>query len=80
MRYGFIIRITASALFAPGVGSHPPAVGVGEVAPLDGLHVESCKEADAQLALLCQLLQGVHLPPSLALLEARSILENPKEA
>ena len=40
-----------------------------QVAPLLGLHRESMADAEAQLALLCRLLPGVAVPPTLALLE-----------
>lgn len=46
--------------------------GVGEVAPLPGLHAETAEQAEAQLALLCQLLGGgARLPLTAALLGGR---------
>ena len=42
-----------------------------QVAPLSGLHQESLADAEAQLALLCRLLPGVTVPPTLGLLEVR---------
>ncbi|KAK9806829.1 hypothetical protein WJX72_004058 [[Myrmecia] bisecta] len=45
--------------------------GVGEVAPLPGLHTETLLEAQRQLALLCALLHGVTIPPTLSLLQGR---------
>ena len=50
-RHGFLLRLT---LAGPGGEVH----GVGEVAPLPGLHAESAAEAEAQLALICQLVAG----------------------
>ncbi|GLC45490.1 hypothetical protein PLESTM_001741500 [Pleodorina starrii] len=45
--------------------------GVGEVAPLPGLHSETLEEAEVQVAALSSLLPGVPVPPSLALLGGR---------
>ncbi|GAX76586.1 hypothetical protein CEUSTIGMA_g4032.t1 [Chlamydomonas eustigma] len=45
--------------------------GVGEVAPLPGLHRESLEEAEVQLALISELLRGVSLPRSISLLGGR---------
>lgn len=42
--------------------------GIGEAAPLPGLHAESLGEAEAQLRLLGRLVQGVPLPVAFALL------------
>ena len=39
------------------------------MAPLPGLHTESLVDAEAQLAVLCRLLPGTIVPPTLALLE-----------
>ena len=68
IREGFLLHISASP---PGGGEKAAAAGVGEVAPLAGLHDEDCRDAEAQLALLCRLLPGFELPPSLTLLEVR---------
>ena len=65
-REGFLLRISASPA---GVSGRACSGGVGEVAPLAGLHAESCGDAKAQLALLCRLLPGVQLPPTLTLLQ-----------
>ena len=50
-RCGFLLRLS---LEGPGGLVH----GVGEVAPLPGLHQETLEEAEVQLALLCQLLSA----------------------
>jgi hypothetical protein len=42
------------------------------VAPLPGLHAESLEDAEAQLALLCRLLPGATVSPSVALLEVNT--------
>ena len=52
-RRGFLLQLSLAGASGAGV-----AHGVGEVAPLPGLHRESLEEAEAQLALLCQLLAG----------------------
>eukprot|EP00887_Chlorella_sp_A99_P005642 scaffold1.g5642.t1 len=70
-REGLLLRV---ALTLPG-GSNgaAAAVGVGEVAPLPGLHRESMRQAEQQAALLCELLGGgeVRVPLTVALLEGR---------
>lgn len=71
VREGLLLRIIARPAGASGGAA---VVGVGEVAPLVGLHAESCRDAEVQLALLCRLLAGVQLPPSLTLLEVCSAL------
>ncbi|GIL50277.1 hypothetical protein Vafri_6487 [Volvox africanus] len=45
--------------------------GVGDVAPLPGLHSETLEEAEVQVAALSEILDGVAVPPSLALLGGR---------
>ncbi|GIL93097.1 hypothetical protein Vretimale_16743 [Volvox reticuliferus] len=45
--------------------------GVGDVAPLPGLHSETLEEAEVQVAALSGLLDGVTVRPSLALLGGR---------
>ncbi|GIL93104.1 hypothetical protein Vretifemale_20563 [Volvox reticuliferus] len=45
--------------------------GVGDVAPLPGLHSETLEAAEVQVAALSGLLDGVTVPPSLALLGGR---------
>lgn len=52
-RRGFLLRLSLC-----GPDSTSLAHGVGEVAPLPGLHNESLEEAEAQLELLCQLLSA----------------------
>lgn len=52
-RRGFLLRVTLCD--ADGRNS---AHGVGEVAPLPGLHRETLQDAEQQLALLCGLLSG----------------------
>lgn len=52
-RRGFLLQLS---LEGPAGGG--PVHGVGEVAPLPGLHAESLQQAEQQLALLCQLLAG----------------------
>ncbi len=52
-RRGFLLRLSLV-----GPGGSTLAHGVGEVAPLPGLHTETLEEAEAQLALLCQLLSA----------------------
>ena len=70
-RRGFLLYVSLAAGAAG-----PRAHGVGEVAPLPGLHAESLQQAEAQLALLCQLLAGssgggVRVPAAVALLGGR---------
>jgi hypothetical protein len=48
-------------------------VGVGEAAPLPGLHSESLGQVSEQLAMLTHLLQGLPVPRTLALLSSNSI-------
>jgi hypothetical protein len=48
-------------------------VGVGEAAPLPGLHSESLEQVSEQLAMLTHLLQGLPVPRTLALLSSNSI-------
>lgn len=43
--------------------------GFAEVAPLPGLHREQLVEAECQLALMCKLLIGRSVPPSLGMLQ-----------
>ena len=65
-RRGLLLRLT---LAGPGGAL---AHGVGEVAPLPGLHAESLEAAEAQLAALATLLSGgVRLPLTAALLGGR---------
>ncbi|GAB4817906.1 hypothetical protein N2152v2_004952 [Parachlorella kessleri] len=53
-------------------GQSPSLVwGVGEVAPLPGLSAESAQQAEQQLVMLCDLLQGAEVPATLALLGGR---------
>uniref|UniRef100_A0A1D2A6W6 isochorismate synthase n=2 Tax=Auxenochlorella protothecoides TaxID=3075 RepID=A0A1D2A6W6_AUXPR len=47
------------------------ACGMGEAAPLAGVHAESLEESEAQLAGLCALLPGVGMPQTLARLGGR---------
>ena len=47
--------------------------GVGEAAPLPGLHSESLGQVSEQLAMLTHLLQGLPVPRTLALLSSNSI-------
>lgn len=65
-RRGLLLRIT---LCGPG---GRVVHGVGEVSPLPGLHAETAEQAEAQLALLCQLLgSGARVPLTAALLGGR---------
>nr|XP_024385455.1 protein PHYLLO, chloroplastic-like isoform X2 [Physcomitrium patens] len=58
-RHGFLLCITL----------HNGVSGVGEVAPLEGLHKESLEDVEEQLQLLLPILKGCTLPPTLALLD-----------
>ena len=65
-RCGLLLQVS---LAGPG-GS--VAHGVGEVAPLPGLHAELLQAAEQQLALLCQLMSStVRVPLTVALLGGR---------
>lgn len=57
-RRGFLLRIEDDTGLA----------GLGEVAPLEGLHAEHCQQVEEQLRLLCRRLQGVHVPLEVAFL------------
>jgi isochorismate synthase/2-succinyl-5-enolpyruvyl-6-hydroxy-3-cyclohexene-1-carboxylate synthase/2-succinyl-6-hydroxy-2,4-cyclohexadiene-1-carboxylate synthase/O-succinylbenzoate synthase len=46
-------------------------LGEGEVSPLPGLHAETLAQAEQQVAALCELLVGVTVPMSTALLGGR---------
>jgi L-alanine-DL-glutamate epimerase-like enolase superfamily enzyme len=46
--------------------------GIGEAAPLPGLHQETFEQASQQLHLLAELLQGLPVPKTLALLSTGS--------
>jgi len=50
----------------------PGFSGIGEAAPLPGLHAESYDQALQQLQMLAQLLQGLPVPRTLALLSTSS--------
>jgi isochorismate synthase/2-succinyl-5-enolpyruvyl-6-hydroxy-3-cyclohexene-1-carboxylate synthase/2-succinyl-6-hydroxy-2,4-cyclohexadiene-1-carboxylate synthase/O-succinylbenzoate synthase len=52
-RQGFLLHVVLEGSSGTGL-----AHGVGEVAPLPGLHTETLQQAEQQLALLCQLLAG----------------------
>jgi isochorismate synthase / 2-succinyl-5-enolpyruvyl-6-hydroxy-3-cyclohexene-1-carboxylate synthase / 2-succinyl-6-hydroxy-2,4-cyclohexadiene-1-carboxylate synthase / o-succinylbenzoate synthase len=70
-RRGHLVRITL-ARCCGGSASQDAAgssQGVGDAAPLPGLHQESVEEAGAQLAALSEVLQGCRVAPELALLE-----------
>ncbi|KAG0608149.1 hypothetical protein M758_8G082600 [Ceratodon purpureus] len=58
-RHGFLLRITL----------RNGTIGVGEVAPLDGLHSESFEDVEEQLQLLLPMLKGLTLPPTIPLLD-----------
>lgn len=70
-RSGFLLHMALAPSGPGGATAH----GVGEVAPLPGLHAETLQQAEAQLALLCQLLSGsgssVQVPLTVALLGGR---------
>ena len=65
-RAGLLLRVTLA-------GAGGEVHGVGEVSPLPGLHTESLAEAEAQLALVCQMLAGgqMRVPPTTPLLGGR---------
>lgn len=77
-RRGFLLRVTLC-----GADGRCSVHGVGEVAPLPGLHRETLQEAEQQLALLCSLMSvgtssgtplgdaAVRLPLTAALLGGR---------
>ncbi|DBA90081.1 TPA: hypothetical protein ACH3X1_003400 [Trebouxia sp. C0004] len=45
--------------------------GVGEVAPLPGLHTESIEQAEQQLSLVCHAVKGVEVPFALSMMQGR---------
>lgn len=47
--------------------------GIGEAAPLPGLHTETLSQVSAQLQMLTQLLQGLPVPRTLGLLSSNSL-------
>ncbi len=70
-RAGLILTARLSCDLDPRSGSERICVGVGEVAPLPGLHAETLEEAEQQLALVSELLRGATLPRAAALLGGR---------
>ena len=61
----------AAAANSGPVPQTPLAWGAGEVAPLPGLSAETAQQAEQQLAMLCELLEGCEVPLTLALLGGR---------
>ena len=70
-RHGFLLQVT----LAPHAGPHGPldsvpiVSGLGDIAPLPGLHRESYADALAQAATLAELLPGCSVPVELAMLD-----------
>jgi isochorismate synthase/2-succinyl-5-enolpyruvyl-6-hydroxy-3-cyclohexene-1-carboxylate synthase/2-succinyl-6-hydroxy-2,4-cyclohexadiene-1-carboxylate synthase/O-succinylbenzoate synthase len=65
---------TAAAAAAAETAAVAGYVGVGEAAPLPGLHTESFEQASEQLQMLSQLLQGLSVPETLPLLGSNSMM------
>jgi isochorismate synthase/2-succinyl-5-enolpyruvyl-6-hydroxy-3-cyclohexene-1-carboxylate synthase/2-succinyl-6-hydroxy-2,4-cyclohexadiene-1-carboxylate synthase/O-succinylbenzoate synthase len=61
---------SAAATESAAAGSF---VGIGQAAPLPGLHTESFEQASQQLHMLTQLLRGLTVPQTLPLLGSNSI-------
>jgi isochorismate synthase/2-succinyl-5-enolpyruvyl-6-hydroxy-3-cyclohexene-1-carboxylate synthase/2-succinyl-6-hydroxy-2,4-cyclohexadiene-1-carboxylate synthase/O-succinylbenzoate synthase len=80
LRHGFLLSIALAPTAAAAAAALPEQQqqqqvfrGVGEAAPLPGLHSEAPHEALAQLQSLVQLLQGVPVPHTVALLSASGL-------
>jgi isochorismate synthase/2-succinyl-5-enolpyruvyl-6-hydroxy-3-cyclohexene-1-carboxylate synthase/2-succinyl-6-hydroxy-2,4-cyclohexadiene-1-carboxylate synthase/O-succinylbenzoate synthase len=85
-RQGLLLKLTLAQASSPaaaadGDGNAAAAaaaagasfVGLGEAAPLPGLHTESFEQASEQLQMLTQLLQGLDVPQTLPLLRSGSM-------
>ena len=58
VRRGFLLRVEGPN----------GTTGIGEVAPLAGLHAESLLDAEEQICLVCSRLEGVEVPLEVAFL------------
>jgi isochorismate synthase/2-succinyl-5-enolpyruvyl-6-hydroxy-3-cyclohexene-1-carboxylate synthase/2-succinyl-6-hydroxy-2,4-cyclohexadiene-1-carboxylate synthase/O-succinylbenzoate synthase len=84
-RQGLLLKLTLTQASSPAAAAADvvdnaaaaaagaSVAGLGEAAPLPGLHTESLQQASEQLQMLIQLLQGIHVPQTLPLLGSGSM-------